>query len=392
MTDLLRHALDTLASDVELVDLSDRVRATARRLAMRRAAAAGAGAAVLVGATIFTTARVFAPAGGDAPLPGTVEASTSCAVAEQRPPWRDPEGWATHTPQPTVDELFYLARHPDLATGKYRLVSWQPGMVRPVYRCELPPEAARNATVSPDGKWVTWVTGDGALHIADLAGRENDRILRRGVDGDQLAPAWSPDARQLIVRDVGAGAKRAVVGVVDLSDGRFTPLRRNLPDARHLVWSADGTAIAFVTPAGAVIVARPDGSQPRAVPNLDRITEDGRRITGVQSLSGPTGPDGWRWLAISVDGGRAGQDPPRSSTSNAMINGKDGKEVAAVGGVGGYAEFQAFFRHEPGQRAFTHLLRRVGGNHGIELVGGNGEYWGGGEEPPALGDFVLLGS
>lgn len=392
MTDLLRHTLDTLASDVELVDLSDRVRATARRLAMRRAAAAGAGAAVLVGATIFTTARVFASAGGEAPLPGTVESTTSCAVAERRAPWRDPEGWATQTPKPSIDELFYLARHPDLATGRIRLVSWQPGMARPVSRCELPPEAAGNVNVSPDGTWVTWVTGDGALHIADLAGRDNDRILRRGVDGDGLAPVWSPDARQLMVRDVAAGADRAVVGVIDVSDGRFTPLRHNLPDARHLVWSADGTAIAFVTPDGAVVVARTDGSQPRAVPGLDRVTKDGRRITGVQSLSGPTKPDDSRWLTVAVSESGAGPDQPRSLASNAMINGKDGQEVGAVGAVGGYTEFQASFRHEPSEGAFAHLLRRLGDDSRVELIGGNGEYWGGGVEPPVLGGYVLLGS
>jgi hypothetical protein len=384
--DHLRHALDTLASEVEQVDLRDRVHATARRLAMRRASAAAACGVVLVGATVFTTARVLASGEGEPPLPGVAVDATSCAVAEPAGPWRDPGGWATTSPQPSIDELFYLARDSDPGTGVLRLVSWRPDMAAPAARCELPAEAARNANVSPDGRWVTWVaSAGGALHIADLTGRHSDRILRQGVDGERLAPVWSPDARQLMVRDIAAGPDRAVVGVIDVSNGRFTRLRHNLPDARHLVWAADGKAIAFVAPDRGVVVAESDGSRQRTVRNLDRVTK-GREVVGLQSLSGPAKGDGARWLAVTV-GDRAA---PRSLVSNAMVN-TEGREIGAVGGVGERVEFQAFFRHVPGQGNFSHLLRRVEGVRQIELIGSNGEYWGGGQEPAALAGFLLLG-
>jgi hypothetical protein len=390
VTDQLRHALNALASEVEVVDLRQRVHATTRRLAMRHATAAAAGVAVLVGATAITAVRVFATEEGAA-LPGAVEASASCAVAEPRGPWRDPGDWATLTPVPSIDELFYLAREPARDTGVLRLVSWQPGMEAPVPRCELRAEAAKNANVSPDGRWVTWVSDDGALHIADLTGRENDRILRRDVDGERLAPVWSPDARRLIVRDVSAGVDRAVVGVIDIANGRFTRLRHNLPDARYLVWSADGTAIAFVTPDGGLVVADPDGSRQQPIQHLDEVLK-GRGVVGLQSLSGPTKPDDTRWLAITVGDPGAGAGPRRSLVGNAMINTKNELIDGTVRVINDYTERQAFFRNEPDQGMHSHVLRRLQGTRGIELIGGNGEYWGGGDEPAALAGFDLMGA
>jgi hypothetical protein len=294
--------------------------------------------------------------------------------------------------QPRISTLHYLEEATASTGATLRLMSWTPGGAAPTVVSTLPRDAADNANVSPDGRWLSWVTkNDGALHLADLTGQQTDRVLRRSVDGKLLEPVWSHDSHRLLINDLSAGRDSGVVGTVDVGTGRFTPLPTNLVGARHAVWAADDTAIAFVTADGAVMVAKPDGSAQQRVPVPQRLTAGGRHVVGVQSLSIGGQPEWGRWLTLFIAEPGQGGDA-RSLISNVYLNAKDGRETSMVGEIGKYIAFQASFRPSSGFGNGAHVLRRMTGQYRIELIGGNGEYWGGGEEPAALDGFLLLSS
>lgn len=93
-------------------------------------------------------------------------------------------------------------------------------------------------------------------------------------------------------------------------------------------------------------------------------------------------------MFVSEPGSTGATD--RSLVSNAMINSADGHEIGVVGARGLYLQFQASFRPSEGFGNSSHVLRKVGNRRGIELLGGNGEFFGGSDEPAALRDFLLL--
>jgi hypothetical protein len=239
----LRTAMADLAADVAPADLHDRAVRTSRRLRRWRTTAAVAAVLVVAsGGTATATQLWSAPSGKPAT---TVDGSSRCpaTAVPTDPPPTPYYGPAENGPAPATGPLFYLTAN----GSSTALVAWTPGQAKPVLRRSLPISALMNANVSPDGRWVSWVTpSDGALHLAALNGGKTDRVLRTGVDGRLLEPVWSRDSARLLVRDVSSDR----VGTVEVTTGTFTPLPTDLKGARHAVWAADGTAIAFIAPDG----------------------------------------------------------------------------------------------------------------------------------------------
>jgi len=373
----LRAAMADLAADVAPADLHDRAMRTSRRLRRWRMTAAVAVVLLMVGGGTATAARLLTAApGGTSPAGG---GSSACpAVTVPTDPTSTSYGPRETGPAPRTGPLFYLG--PDGSSTA--LVSWTPGQPQPVLRRSLPVEAMRNANVSPDGRWVSWVTSpDGALHLAALDGGTTDRVLRTGVDGRLLEPVWSRDSGRLLVRDLSSER----VGTIDITSATFTPLPTDLTDARHAVWASDGTAIAFLAPDGGVVVADPDGSGQRRIPALADFAAEGRKVASLQSMSGTAAGDAALNLFVTAPG----QDPDgcRSLVSNTTIrtgDGRQGQDEAQRGGR--YRAYQAGFR---GQH-FSHVDRELGDPRRIELIGNNGEFLGGTDEPSGLRDYLLL--
>lgn len=95
-----------------------------------------------------------------------------------------------------------------------------------------PPSSPRES-LSPDGKWIAYVTGDGLttrLYVADPSGRNVRLIATQAV-----RPTWSPDSRRLAyegdARDgCGATEYRAQIFVIAL-ELDSTPVSRDCTDA-----------------------------------------------------------------------------------------------------------------------------------------------------------------
>jgi hypothetical protein len=373
----LRGAMADLAADVEPADLHDRVMRTSRRLRRWRTTAAVAAVLVVVGGGTATAARLLVAAPGGMP-PADGGGSSACpAVAVPTDPAPTSYGPEETGPVPRTGPLFYLG-----ASGSTTaLVSWTPGQSEPVLRRSLPVEALTNANVSPDGRWVSWVTSpDGALHLAALDGK-TDRILRTGVDGRLLEPVWTRDSARLLIRDVASGR----AGTVDITGGDFVPLPTDLKDARHAVWAADGTAIAFIAADGGVVVSNPDGSGQRRIPAVADFLTEGRKAASLQSMSGTATGDAALNLFVTAPG----QDPDgcRSLVSNTTVrtgDGRQGQDEAQHGDR--YRPYQAAFRG----RHFSHVDRELDQPCRIELIGDNGEFLGGTDEPPGVSDYLLL--
>ena len=375
----LRAAMAALAADAAPADLHDRAMRTSRRLRRWRTTAAVAAVLVMVGGGTATAARLLAAAPGGEPAADRGGSSACPAVAVPTDPaptsYYGPEKTG---PVPRTGPLFYLG-----ADGSSTaLMSWTPGQSKPVLRRSLPSEALMNANVSPDGRWVSWVTSpDGALHLAALDGGETDRVLRTGVDGRLLEPVWSRDSARLLVRDVSS----ARVGTVDITSGTFTPLPTDLKHARHAVWAADGTAIAFIAPDGGIVVAEPDGSGQRRIPAMADFVTEGRKVASLQSMSGTAAGDAALNLFVTAPG--QNPDGCRSLISNTTVrtgDGRQGQDEAQRGGQ--YRAYQAGFQ---GQH-FSHVDRELDHPRRIELIGDNGEFLGGTDEPPALSHYLLL--
>jgi Tol biopolymer transport system component len=114
---------------------------------------------------------------------------------------------------------------------------------------------------SPDGRHIAFVlyqrgaggSPNGALHVINADG-STDRVIASASHGILKAPAWSPDGSSIVYFDGcfisvvspdGSGGGSPIVHVgdcrsvgTDLGDGGFS-------DAARLVWSPDGSQIAF---------------------------------------------------------------------------------------------------------------------------------------------------
>ncbi|HEY6746968.1 MAG TPA: hypothetical protein VI357_14750 [Mycobacteriales bacterium] len=372
----LRAAMADLAAGAAPTDLHDRALRTSRRSRRRRTTAAVAAGLVIVSGGTATAAGLLSAPGGKTAADG---GSYACPAAVPTDPSPAPSHRPAETgPAPRTGPLFYLAASGSSA----ELVSWTPGQSTPVPRRRLPMDALSNANVSPDGTWVSWVTSpDGVLHLAALDGGRTDRVLRTGVDGRLLEPVWSRDSTRLLVREMSSDR----VGTVDVASGTFTTLPTDLDGARDAVWAADGSAIALITADGGVMVAEPDGSGLRRIPAVADFIEEGRKVASLQSMSGKAAGDAALNLFVTAPG----QDPDgcRSLVSNTTIrtgDGRQGQDEAQRGGR--YRAYQAAFRG----RYFSHVDRELGRPRTIELIGDNGEFLGGTDEPPQLSRYLLL--
>lgn len=118
---------------------------------------------------------------------------------------------------------------------------------------------------------ANYQTGISVLQGGDIYlvrdGEEQRLIAARG-DGNtrNVCPVFSPDGRLLAFGE-GTATSRAIV-VLGVDDGGVTnraPLRLTVPgtgDAPCPRWSADGTRVAYLDDAGAIIVRGLDGSSP----------------------------------------------------------------------------------------------------------------------------------
>ncbi|MFT5232328.1 MAG: tricorn protease [Candidatus Krumholzibacteriia bacterium] len=110
----------------------------------------------------------------------------------------------------------------------------------------------KNATWSPDGRWVAMVSdrsGDEQIYLVDQRGEEEWRQLTDGTFGYMNQSVWSPDSKSLIFSD-----KFMKLHLVDVASGKIKEIAQSDYDdawerwgIMDYVWSPDSRWVAFTS-------------------------------------------------------------------------------------------------------------------------------------------------
>ncbi len=108
----------------------------------------------------------------------------------------------------------------------------------------------KNATWSPDGRWIAFVsdrTGEEELYLVDQKGEKPARRLTEGGRGFLMQAVWSPDSKWLLHSD-----KFMKLNLVDVATGKTTTVAQGEYDdawerwgIQEYVWSPDSRWIAY---------------------------------------------------------------------------------------------------------------------------------------------------
>ena len=108
----------------------------------------------------------------------------------------------------------------------------------------------KNAALSPDGKWVAFLsdkTGDEEVYLTDVHGESEWRQLTTGGDGFRQQLVWSPDSNHLLFHD-----KFMKLNLVDAETGTITVIDRGEYDdawerwgIQDYVWSPCSRWVAY---------------------------------------------------------------------------------------------------------------------------------------------------
>jgi len=163
---------------------------------------------------------------------------------------------------------------------------------------------------SPDGSTVAYLAGDGSLDAVAADGTGKPSVIAPPAVGGYYEPAWSPDGKQIAFISMGKPATISAVSPDGTGRHVIVRLRGRVGEPGPLVWSPDGSMLAFAqnpsccdTGQTAIWTVNADGS-------------DLHRITPSDGSWGPTwSPDGQRIAFVRgahvFTVARDGSDPQR---------------------------------------------------------------------------------
>jgi Tol biopolymer transport system component len=150
---------------------------------------------------------------------------------------------------------------------------------------------------SPDGKLIAYNRNDG-IYVVNTDGSNAHNISspsQNVSDMPDQSPVWSPNSQQIAFRSTRDGIEQVYVVNVDGSGlTRLSDLKFHNAMDRVIVWSPDGTQLAFTARAnsnpqsGQVMLVNADGS------NLHRLAQ------GINGQTNPSWSKNGR-LAFEVD-------------------------------------------------------------------------------------------
>jgi tricorn protease len=143
-------------------------------------------------------------------------------------------------------EWFWLsptgARALFVARGDLFSVPAKEGEIRNI--TQTPGIRERDATWSPDGKWIAYLSDKGGeyeIYVRSADGTGDERQLTRDGKAWRFEPLWSPDSKMLAFSD-----KDLTLRVLDVASGRITDVDKDeYGDIRHYRWSPDSKWIAY---------------------------------------------------------------------------------------------------------------------------------------------------
>jgi Tol biopolymer transport system component/plastocyanin len=194
----------------------------------------------------------------------------------------------------------------DLRRGRTRLVSHSPGY-------------ASSPAISPDGRYVAYVTGSAGhgtrVLLRDLKRGITIRVSGRG-DGAALGPTVSAGGRFVAYTSVARGRSSVVV-----RDVRRAAIVTKVPDGEDASIAADGRLVAFSSTATGLAPGKPDDRRGVFVRNLRSGTtrlvsapappgDDAATHTAAQARPSPASHLGARQVAILDNAFHHGRDRP----------------------------------------------------------------------------------
>ena len=107
-------------------------------------------------------------------------------------------------------------------------------------------DGAGDPAWSPDGKWIAFLQGDGAVKLVSSNGEDDN--VRTIADVEGLSLAWSPDSSKLAFEmiDVKNDYRQEIV-IFDLATGQRTTLPSRKGSISSPAWSPDGKQFAFLS-------------------------------------------------------------------------------------------------------------------------------------------------
>jgi dipeptidyl aminopeptidase/acylaminoacyl peptidase len=270
--------------------------------------------------TASADGRVAVWAEGDSVVPDSSRRDDT--YARMQPMARPPHGAVTRPADPTrfdgrhVYDMQYKSNNQGFVPGAREARRWRPSQIwvqgydgSPKRRITDTRYSHRNATVSPDGRWVAFVA-DAALRPDSVVDMERDSLARLpylksrdDVDrndseiyvipitggtprkvttffGDEGALAWSPDSRRIAFIGSPGRMKNDRVYVVNVAGGAAENV---IGDWRHepqsIQWLTDGSIAMTAATGGSTGVFRIDPAAKR----MTQVLSGRRRITGVSS-------------------------------------------------------------------------------------------------------------
>ncbi len=316
LTNRLTAAAEEMTSEMTEPDyraLRERVQATSRRLAYRRAAAVSVTALAVILLVVVGGMRLL-PQAHQAPAPlGPLSPAPSSAPARVD---------ASPTPARTVPipgTLVYLAasagKHLEVtevttaADAKFTLTGF--GIARDNERVVIP---------SPDGNRVAVISSPNVGNVApgDLVVIESGgarHILAQHISwGGGVWPLWTLDSRKIMVKRESGGWQ-----LIDASTGTAAPLPGL--DGEYFAWSPSGTYRAYAQQENTIVVARPDGTVTSRTPlsGLAECHELPACPFAVQAVS-----DDGRFVAL----GHGNTDPSHVSEAHLVLDTRTGRRLA----------------------------------------------------------------
>lgn len=143
---------------------------------------------------------------------------------------------------------------------------------------------------SSDGSFAAYASDDGALHLVDVAGRD-ETPLKPALPTGAVSLAFSPDSRWL-----AAAGKDGATRLWDVKSRRLKSLiKSRFGNLSSLAFSRDGRYISLGTDGGALRLIRMSAPLPGISPNPDITPMDKPRLARKRAIDAPPA------LAMPVD-------------------------------------------------------------------------------------------
>lgn len=269
-----------------------------------RTAAALAAAVAVLSAAALAGCSTKEPA---APAPSS-SASESAAPAQHPVP---PGSAMTAS-------VYYISSSEDYTSASLYRLSLSDGKAVEVLKMDDYGAAWSSLNVTPDGKQVSYVTGDGQLEMRDISpGAGEPWGVSTDVDGQCAEPVWAPDGTMLY----GKGRNENGLPVL------YEPALQGGPPDRfidattcHYRFSADSAKlVAGAAGNGDITVMNADGSDPE---NL-KLAVPGRQITDLAAV----GPGAVRVCVRTADPKAPTGDVARNLFCDTVIDVTTGEVV-----------------------------------------------------------------